>query len=78
MSIEKFAFDMYDIGDRMLEGVMTNVTVNTETSEIIIEYEDQDARNYVESRGAPGTADYWLNEAKEMLETEHNWENWVC
>jgi len=77
MSIEKFEFDMYDIGDRMLEGVMTNATINTETNEITIEYEDKDGRNYVEGLGAPGTADHWLKMAKEMLEDEKNWENWV-
>lgn len=76
MTITKFKFDMYDIGDRLLEGVMIDVEVNEDTNEIVsIEYEDNDARGYVEGIGAKGTADHWLNEAKEMLGS--NWKHYV-
>ena len=74
--ITKFKFDMYDIEGRLLEGVMVDVEVNEDTNEIVtIVYEDQDGFNYAEGLGAPGTAVYWLNEAKEML--TNNWEHFV-
>ena len=68
----KFQFNLYTVGDRALEQVMADVEVDTLTHKVTsIEYEDKDARNYVEGLGAKGTADHWLNEAKEMLEQEH-------
>ena len=82
-----FEFDLYGVGDRALEGVMTNVVINEITNKISsITYKDVSGRNYVEGLGATGTADHWLNEAKEMLETAHEndtetwyeWEEYVA
>ena len=68
----RFVLDMYDIGDRPLEGIKCNVEVDTRTNEVKIDYATPEDREYVEGLGAPGTADYWLREAKEILEEE--WE----
>jgi len=38
----------------------------------VLDMYDIGDREYVEGLGAPGTADYWLREAKEILEEE--WE----
>ena len=51
MAIKKFEFDLYFLGglggimDIILEGVMTNVEVDTETNEVTIEYAEQDSDN---------------------------------
>ena len=77
-----FQFDLYCIGDRALEGVMTTVVIDNATNKVSsIEYTALMGRNYVEGLGAKGTANHWLNEAKEMLETPHEndtetWYEW--
>lgn len=76
MSLETIKFDMYSVGDRMLEQVYCDATVNTETGEITeIKYHTESHRRYVEGLGAPGTADYWLEQARSLLEEE--WEDYI-
>ncbi len=65
------------IFDRILEGVMLDVTVNTDTGEVNAVYEDKETWDYVEGIGAPGTADYWLNDALLLLRKDNEWEVWV-
>lgn len=67
------------VGDeRTYEGVMCIATIDKNTNKVIsIKYKgagsitEKETKDYVEQQGAPGTADYFLNEMKEMLEEKN-------
>jgi len=75
--IIKFEYDLYHIGDRLLEGVMVDVEVDEDTSKIVsIDFQEDYGRTYCEGLGAAGSADHWLKYASDWLGQNNNWEHW--
>lgn len=75
--IIKFEYDLYNIGDRLLEGVMVDVEVDEDTGKIVsIDFQEDYGRIYCESLGAKGSANHWLKEAGDWLGQNNNWEHW--
>ena len=67
------AFDLYRIGDRMMEGVIYFVDLAiTDDNKIICTgaVPDIDALPYLEAIGGPGVADHWAKQVLEHFSTE--------
>lgn len=74
----EFEFDMYNIAGPVLEGVKCNVEVDEVLGEVVlIDYIQERHRQYVETLGAPGTANYWLYQARYMLNQDENWKEYA-